>query len=59
MSYPASTEQDHPRLTPAVRVLIAINVALTFLQLTVVPYSWMGSGSGSTAPHSRGAGGRL
>jgi len=41
MSYPASTEQDHPRLTPAVRVLIAINVALTFLQLTVVPYSWM------------------
>jgi len=41
MSYPASTEQDHPRLTPAVRVLIAINVALTFLQLTVVPNSWM------------------
>ena len=41
MSYPASTEQDHPRLTPAVRALIAINLALTFLQLTVVPYSWM------------------
>jgi membrane associated rhomboid family serine protease len=32
MSYPATIEQDHPRLTPAVQALIAINVAVAFLQ---------------------------
>jgi membrane associated rhomboid family serine protease len=32
MSYPATIEQDQPRLTPAVQALIAINVAVAFLQ---------------------------
>ena len=41
MSYPATYEQEHPRLTPAVQALIAINVAVTFLQMTVVPYADM------------------
>ena len=35
-SYPISDDADHPRLTPAVRWLIATNVAIYFLQLTVV-----------------------
>ena len=36
MSYPATTEQDYPRMTPAVQALIAINVAIMFLQATIV-----------------------
>jgi membrane associated rhomboid family serine protease len=36
MSYPASNEQDYPRMTSAVQVLIAINVAILFLQLTII-----------------------
>ena len=35
MSFPATYEQqEHPNLTPAVQALIAINVAVIFLQLT-------------------------
>jgi membrane associated rhomboid family serine protease len=51
MSYPATYEQEHPRLTPAVQVLIAINVAVLFLQMTVVRYvdtaGWFGFDSGA------------
>jgi membrane associated rhomboid family serine protease len=37
MTYPSSPEpQDYPRMTPAVQALIAINVAMMFLQRTVV-----------------------
>jgi membrane associated rhomboid family serine protease len=37
MTYPSSSDpQDHPRITPAVQALIAINVAMLFLQWTVV-----------------------
>ena len=36
MSYPATNDQDYPRMTPAVQVLIAINVAILFLQATIV-----------------------
>jgi hypothetical protein len=31
-SYPATNEQEHKRLTPAVQALIAINVVMAFLQ---------------------------
>jgi membrane associated rhomboid family serine protease len=36
MSYLASDEADYPRLTRAVRWLIAVNVAVFFVQITVV-----------------------
>jgi membrane associated rhomboid family serine protease len=37
MSYPAPYEQDQtPRLTPAVQALLAISVAVAFLQLTLI-----------------------
>ena len=36
MSFPGSDEQDFPRITPAVQWLIAANVAIFFVQLTVV-----------------------
>lgn len=36
MSYPATTDQDYPRLTPAVQALIAINVAILFLEATIL-----------------------
>src|SRR5690349_4842621 len=37
MTYPAtSNDQDYPRMTSAVQALIAINVAIFFLQLTIV-----------------------
>jgi rhomboid family protein len=37
MAYPATNEQDdYPRMTPAVQALIAINVAVLFLQWTVL-----------------------
>ncbi len=50
MSYPAAAprtfEQDPPRQTHAVQALIAINVAVSFLQMTVVGYgdmaAWFG-----------------
>ena len=36
MSYSIADERDYPRMTPAVQWLIAINIAIFFLQLTVV-----------------------
>lgn len=36
MAFSISDEQDYPRITPAVQWLIALNVAVFFLQLTVV-----------------------
>ncbi len=37
MTYPSAPDsQDYPRMTPAVQALIAINVAMLFLQRTVV-----------------------
>jgi membrane associated rhomboid family serine protease len=36
MSYPATNDQDYPRMTSAVQALIAINVVILFLQMTVV-----------------------
>jgi membrane associated rhomboid family serine protease len=41
MNHSATDEYDVPRLTPAVQWLIAINVAIYFLQLTVVSQSDM------------------
>ncbi|MDB4907094.1 MAG: Peptidase rhomboid domain protein [Gemmatimonadetes bacterium] len=37
------TSPDHPRMTPAVQALIAINVAFLFLQWTIVPAGEMAS----------------
>ena len=46
MSYAFADEQDPPRITPAVKWLIAANVAVMFLQLTIVGdaqmQSWLG-----------------
>lgn len=40
MSFPATYEQqEHPNLTPGVQALIAINVAVMFLQLTLVKFA--------------------
>jgi hypothetical protein len=39
MSYGQHEEQDYPQMTAAVQVLIGINVAVAFLQLTVLPSS--------------------
>ena len=36
MSYPTDDDQDYPRLTPAVQGLIAINIAVLFLQMTAL-----------------------
>ena len=36
MSYQTTDETETPRITPAVQWLIAINVAIYFVQLTVV-----------------------
>ena len=41
MAYALSDETEAPRLTPAVQWLIAINVAIFFLQLTLVRASDM------------------
>ena len=41
MSFSEIDEQDYPRMTPAVRGLIAINIAIYFLQLTIVGASNM------------------
>lgn len=35
MSYAAYTEHEYPRITPAVQALIAVNVAVAFLQYTL------------------------
>jgi membrane associated rhomboid family serine protease len=36
MSYPTDDDQDYPRLTPAVQALIAINIAVLFVQMTAL-----------------------
>ena len=36
MTYSATNEQDYPRMTSAVQALIAINVVIFFLQVTIV-----------------------
>ena len=41
MSYAFADEQDPPRITPAVKWLIAANVAVAFLQLTIVGHDQM------------------
>ena len=46
MSYSSADEQDYPRITPAVQWLIAINVVIFFLQLTVVKSDAMMSALG-------------
>ncbi|MFL5614236.1 MAG: rhomboid family intramembrane serine protease [Gemmatimonadaceae bacterium] len=46
MSYPATNEQEYPRMTSAVQVLIAINVAILFLQLTIIREELMASALG-------------
>jgi membrane associated rhomboid family serine protease len=51
MSYQGTYEsEDHPRITPAVQWLIAINVAILFLQKTVVKDELMMGGLGFSAP---------
>ena len=53
MSYPATNEQEYPRMTTAVQALIAINVAILFLQLTIVSPEAMQTALGfnfATAP---------
>jgi membrane associated rhomboid family serine protease len=44
MSYPATFESEHPRITRAVQALIAINVLVWFVQVTVYGdlSSWLG-----------------
>jgi membrane associated rhomboid family serine protease len=37
MTYPATNDQEYPRMTSAVQALIAINVVILFLQMTIVP----------------------
>ena len=46
MTYPATNDQEYPRMTSAVQALIAINVAILFLQLTIVPQESMQSALG-------------
>jgi rhomboid family protein len=46
MSYPATNDQDYPRMTSAVQALIAINVVILFLQMTVVSPEAMESALG-------------
>ncbi|MEP7346285.1 MAG: rhomboid family intramembrane serine protease, partial [Gemmatimonadaceae bacterium] len=51
MSYPTTDEAEAPRLTRAVQWLIAINVAIFFLQLTVVGSTNMQVALGFDAQH--------
>ena len=46
MTYPATNEEDYPRMTSAVQALIGINVLIFFLQMTVVPPETMQSALG-------------
>lgn len=46
MSYPATNDQDYPRMTSAVQALIAINVAILFVGWTVIPQAEMQSALG-------------
>ena len=41
MTYQDIDERDTPRITPAVQWLIALNVLVYFLQLTIVPHAAM------------------
>lgn len=53
MSYPATNDQDYPRMTSAVQALIAINVAILFVGWTVIPQAEMQNALGfnfATAP---------
>ena len=53
MSYPATSEEEYPRMTSAVQALIAINVAILFLRYTIVSPSDMLAALGfnfATAP---------
>lgn len=43
MTYPATNDQEYPRMTSAVQALIAINVVILFLQMTIVPQESMQS----------------
>lgn len=49
MAFAVSDELDYPRITPAVRWLIAINVAVFFLQVTVVGHGDMTGALGFSA----------
>src|SRR4029077_10946703 len=44
MSYPATFDNETPRVTPAVQAIIAINLAVWFVQVTVYGNlsSWLG-----------------
>jgi rhomboid family protein len=46
MTYPATNDQEYPRMTSAVQALIAINVVILFLQMTIVPADAMQSALG-------------
>ena len=46
MTYPATNDQEYPRMTSAVQALIAINVVILFLQMTIVPSDSMQSALG-------------
>ena len=46
MTYPATNDQEYPRMTSAVQALIAINVVILFLQMTIVPSDAMQSALG-------------
>jgi membrane associated rhomboid family serine protease len=49
MSFPATSESDQPRLTPAVQTIIAIAVAVMFVQITAIRYADMASWFGFEA----------
>jgi membrane associated rhomboid family serine protease len=46
MTYPATNDQEYPRMTSAVQALIAINVVILFLQMTIVQPDAMQSALG-------------
>lgn len=48
MTYPATNDQEYPRMTSAVQALIAINVVILFLQYTIVPSESMQGALGFT-----------
>lgn len=50
MSFSGIGEQEHPRVTPAVQWLIALNVAIYFLQLTIVRPADMAAALAFTVP---------
>ena len=46
MTYPATDDQEYPRMTSAVQALIAINVVILFLQMTIVQSESMAAALG-------------